>query len=260
MLPARHCLLPALLLPMAACVVAQEAAVLNPPPAFTEAALQVKPPAGVPSSVYPMPKLDWVQQVERTNEKARKVAGPIELVFDGDSITDFWQSRGREIWNQRYARLHAFDFGISGDRTEHVLWRLSQGQIDGLHPKLIALMIGTNNIGQNTPEEIAEGIKSIVASYRKHCPDATLLLQAVFPRGAKPTDPNRAKVKTINDIISKLQDGKNVLYIDFGDKFLEPDGSISPDMMADFLHPTPKGYAIWADAIQPIVDKYCPAK
>ena len=94
--------------------------------------------------------------------------------------------------------------------------------------------------------------------YRTRCPNATILLQGIFPRGKSATDPARAKIKAINEIISKLQDGKNVLYVDFGEKFLSPDGSISPEVMGDYLHPTGKGYQIWADALQPIVDKYFP--
>jgi lysophospholipase L1-like esterase len=235
-------------------------AVLEPPPNLSEAALALKPPAGVPTCAAPLPKLDWVARVEATDERAKKVSAPIELVFDGDSITDFWQTRGKEVWTQHYARYNAFDFGISGDRTEHVLWRLSQGQVDGLHPKLVALMIGTNNLSANSAEDIATGIKAIVASYRKHCPDATILLQAIFPRGAKASDPDRAKIKSINSTISKLADGGKVVYVDFGDKFLEPDGSLSPEVMPDYLHPSAKGYEIWADAIQPMVDKYCGTK
>ena len=253
------CLAVALLLPLAATAGAQEA-VLEPPPAQTLSALLAKPPAGVPACSYPVPKLEWVQRVAATNERARQVPGPIELIFDGDSITDGWQTNGKEVWDQHYARLNAFDFGIGGDRTEHLLWRLSQGQVDGLKPKLIALMIGTNDLSQNTAEEIAGAVKEIVASYQQHCPGATILLQAVFPRGQQPTDPLPAKIKAINDIIAKLPDGDKVVYIDFGDKFLQADGSISPDIMPDFLHPTAKGYAIWADAIQPLVDKYCTSK
>ena len=199
-------------------------------------------------------------RVNGNNQKAHQIADSIQLVFDGDSITDGWQNGGKAVWAERYGKLNAFDFGISGDRTQHVLWRLAQGQTDGMHPKLIALMIGTNNKGSNTPEEIADGVKAIIAEYQKRCPEATILLQAVFPHGEQPTDPNRAKVKAINEIISKLGDDKKVIYVDFGDKFLNPDGTMSKEIMADFLHPTPKGYQIWADAIQPIIDKIFPAK
>lgn len=184
----------------------------------------------------------------------------VDLIFDGDSITDFWMNRGKVIWNQHYAKLNAYDFGISGDRTENLLWRLQNGQVETLHPKLIVLMIGTNNWAINTPEQIADGVKADVDEYLKDCPDAVILLQAIFPRGEKPNDPARAKIKAVNQIISQLGDGKKVIYIDFGDKFLLPDGTLSHDIMPDFLHPSEQGYQIWADAIQPVIDNFFPNK
>jgi len=217
-------------------------------------------PAGVNTAICPMPRLEWISRVATTNQKAKAIASSIELVFDGDSITDGWQASGREVWATHYGKLNAFDFGISADRTEHVLWRLSQGQMDGIHPKLVAIMIGTNNLGANTPEQVAEGVKAIVTEYRKRCPDAVILLQAIFPRGNLANNPARAKIKSVNEIISKLDDGKKVIYIDFGDKFLSADGTLSPDIMPDFLHPNAKGYEIWAEAIQPVIDKYFPQK
>ena len=215
-------------------------------------------PAGVNSAIYPMPRLDYLFRVKATNEKAQSQnkKAPIAIVFDGDSITDGWQGKGRAVWTARYEKLNAFDFGISGDKTEQVLWRLSQGQVDGLHPKLILLMIGTNNLASNTVQQIAEAIGAIIAEYRKRCPDSVILVQGIFPRGQMPSDPARAKIKGINEIIARLADGKKVVYLDFGDKFLNADGSMSPEIMDDFLHPTPKGYEIWADAIQPVIDQY----
>ena len=217
-------------------------------------------PPGTNSATYAAPRMEWIQRVLVTNAKAHQEAADIELVFDGDSITDFWQGKGKQVWDERYGKLHAFDFGISGDRTQHVLWRLAQGQADGLHPKLIALMIGTNNMGSNTVEEIADGVKAIVLEYQKRCPEAVILLQAIFPRGENATDPARAKIKAVNEIIAKLGDGKKVIYIDFGDKFLDAEGNLPVEIMPDFLHPSLKGYQIWADAIQPIIDQYFPAK
>ena len=120
-------------------------------------------------------------------------------------------------------------------------------------------MIGTNNLGANTNEQIAEGVAAIVQDYRTRCPDAVVLLQAIFPRGPKATDPFRARIKAINEIIAKLHDGKKVIFIDFGEKFLSADGTLLPEIMPDFLHPSPKGYQIWADAIQPVINQYFPA-
>lgn len=218
-------------------------------------------PQGATLSTFPAPRVEWLTRVSGNNAKAAQVKDSINLIFDGDSITDGWQRGGQEIWAQRYGKLGAFDFGISGDRTEHLLWRLSSGQVDNLKPKLVAIMIGTNNLGNNqSVEDTIAGVKAVVADYRKRLPDAVILLQGVFPRGATPDNPFRAKIKAVNQEIAKLADGDKVIYVDFGDKFLEPDGSLSPKIMPDALHPNAAGYQIWADAIQPIIDKYFPAK
>ena len=212
-------------------------------------------PANVNSAVYAMPKTEWLSRVQTAIEKAHAPGTTIDLIFDGDSITDGWQGGGRNVWAQRYEKLNAFDFGIAGDCTQHVLWRLSQGQVDGLHPKLIALMIGTNN-GRNTVEETADGVKAVVKEYQKRCPEAVILLQGIFPRSEKQTDPQRAKIKAVNQILSTVADGKKVIFIDFGDKFLSPDGTLTKEIMPDFLHPSAKGYEIWANAIQPTIDQF----
>lgn len=230
------------------------------PPIYPLSTLAPAAPPGVNSATYAVPKMEWTTRVMNTNARAHKIADSIQFVFDGDSITDGWQGAGKAIWEERYAKLGAFNFGIGGDRTQHVLWRLAQGQVDGIHPKLIVLMIGTNNLGDNTAAQIADGVKTIVADYQKRCPDAVILLQAIFPRSQLPADPFRLKIKAINEIISKLGDGKKVIYIDFGDKFLEADGTMSKEVMHDFLHPSPKGYQIWADAIQPIIDQHSATK
>jgi lysophospholipase L1-like esterase len=218
------------------------------------------PPPGVNTAAYPEPRQEWVEHVQINIDHARKQqqTAPIQLIFDGDSITDRWQNVGTKTWQERYGKLGAFDFGISADRTQHLLWRLDHGQVDGLQPRLIALMIGTNNLGSNSVQEIADAVTAIVKEYQARCPKAVILLQAIFPRGKDPADPTRAKIKAVNEIIAKLQDGKRVIYIDIGDKFLQPDGTISADIMPDYVHPSAKGYEIWADAIQPVIDTYFP--
>ena len=220
---------------------------------FTSFVLPSPPPAGTNPAAYPMPRNDWMSHFARNVERVQ--GKPVDFIFDGDSITDFWESTGKAVYAENYAKRNAADFGISGDRTENVLWRLDHGQVDGLHPKLIALMIGTNNLRANSEEQIAEGIVDVVKDYQKRCPEAVILLQAIFPRGEKPTDPARQQIKDINAAIAKLGDGKKVIYVDFGDKFLQPDGTLTRDIMPDFLHPSAKGYEIWAQAIRPEVDK-----
>jgi lysophospholipase L1-like esterase len=177
--------------------------------------------------------------------------GNIDVLFLGDSITDGW--RRQAAWKKHFEPLKAANFGIGGDRTQHVLWRLQNGELEGIKPKVAVVMIGTNNLGSNTAEEIAEGNKAIVEEIHKKSPDTKVLLLGIFPRSPKATDKVRDKIKDINAIIAKLGKEKNVRYLDIGDKFLEKDGSLSKDIMPDYLHLSAKGYQIWADAIEPTV-------
>jgi len=195
--------------------------------------LPVPPPEGANTAIYPMPKMEWIHA---NTEKAHAPGQPVEIIFDGDSITAGWQSSGRSLWNERYAKYNAVNFGIPGDGTQHLLWRLIEGkQADGLHPKLIVLMIGTTNLS-NTADQVADAIKLIVAEYQKRCPQAVILLQAILPRGEQPANnPHRDKNKVINQTLSKFADGKKVIYLDFGDKFLNSDGTIIADLMPGFL-------------------------
>jgi lysophospholipase L1-like esterase len=175
--------------------------------------------------------------------------GGIELYFEGDSITDGWHNQ-KAIWNKEFGSWKPANFGIGGDQTQHVLYRLQNGEIEGVNPKAVVLMIGTNNIGQGA-ENIAAGVTAIVKEFQKQAPEAKILLLAIFPRGEKATDPARAKLKAVNDIIAKLDDGKNIKYLDIGGKFLDADGTLPKTLFPDSLHPNAKGYQIWADAIKP---------
>lgn len=204
----------------------------------------------------PVPRIEWLQQVRSFFENARKEAPSIRLVFDGDSITRGWLGNGRPVWHEQYASLGAFNFAIGGDGAQHVLWRLSQGQLQGINPKLVVLMIGTNNIRQNTPENVAAGVTAVVREYRRQCPEAVILLLGILPRGEKPSDPLREKVRLTNQILAGLDDGEKILFQDIGAKFLEPDGSISAKTMPDFLHLAPESYNLWAEAIRPVIHRY----
>lgn len=182
--------------------------------------------------------------------------GPIDLLFVGDSITDFWCRRGEWSW-LKFAPYRPANFGISGDRTEHVLWRMLNGELDGISPRLIVLMIGTNNIGQCPDEQsewAANGVKKIVEVMREKLPSTKILLLAVFPRATKDSI-YRHKVNEINKSISSLADGSKVVYLDIGDKFLDENGEIPSDIMPDKLHPSPKGYDIWYEAVAPTIEK-----
>lgn len=151
------------------------------------------------------------------------------------------------------------NLGFGWDRTQNVLKRIELGELDGLSPKAIVLLIGTNNLTrsrnarENTPAEIAEGIGAIVDKCAAKCPQAQIILMAVFPRGEKPSNPDRAKIAAINERIIKFGGKPNVTFLDLTAKLTNADGTISKDVLSDFLHPAVKGYAIWAEALRPML-------
>ena len=222
-----------------------------------------KPASCTPAEKNPERHEQFMKDKEQLQKK-----GPIQLVFEGDSITDGWRGGGHAVFEEDYAKpYNCFNTGIGGDRTEHLLWRIDRGELDGLHPKAVVLMIGTNNLGGtspnragevkggNTPEQIAEGVAAIVHAIREQRPQTKILLLAIFPRGEKPHTPIRDKVRDVNRRIARLDDGQHVRYLDIGSKFLDPSGKLHADIMHDYLHLTRRGYQIWADAIQPTLEE-----
>jgi lysophospholipase L1-like esterase len=201
------------------------------------------------------PDAGWMKRHEGFVDIAKK--GDVNVLFMGDSITDAWRGGlAKPTWEKYFVPLKSANFGIGGDRTEHVLWRLQNGELDGIKPKVVVLMIGTNNTGNNSAEQIADGIKAIVKTIHEKSPQSKLLLLAVFPRGEKPGTPVREKIATINKAISALDDGgKTVKYMDIGEKFLQKDGTLTKDIMPDFLHLSARGYEIWGDAIAETVQQ-----
>ncbi len=180
--------------------------------------------------------------------------GKAQLVFLGDSITAGWAGNGKDVWAKAFGQYEPANFGIGGDRTQHVLWRIQNGELETIKPKACVLMIGTNNVSSDPVEGIAKGVTAIVETIRAKQPQAKILLLAVFPRGDKPTGKlgaSNEKLKQVNAIIAKLDDGKNVFFLDIGSKFPQPDGALTKEIMPDFLHLSPAGYQIWADAISP---------
>ena len=182
--------------------------------------------------------------------------GDVDLLFVGDSITMAWKSDGRGVWDERYAPLKAANFGLGGDKTEHVLWRLQNGNLDGIKPKVVVLLIGTNNVGRISSEDLAGGITANAQEIRKRLPDAKVLLMGLFPRGETPDHKHRVQVAEVNAIIAKLDDGQHVFYTDIGDKMILPDGQIDKAFLPDLLHLSGKGYKLWADSIQAKIDAF----
>ncbi|MGC8641066.1 MAG: platelet-activating factor acetylhydrolase IB subunit [Isosphaeraceae bacterium] len=203
--------------------------------------------AQAPSTVIPASREGWWMKLhESFLDRAKK--GHVDLLFLGDSITQGWHDN--DVWKRFYEPRHAANFGIGGDQTQHVLWRIRHGELDGIHPRVVVLMIGTNNVGSNSADEIAQGITAIIKDLRQKLPETRILLLGVFPRGEKP-NPGREKLEEVNRQIRGLDDGSHVTYLDIGKAFLNPDGSISHEIMPDFLHLTARGYRIWADAMEP---------
>ncbi len=183
--------------------------------------------------------------------------GNIDLLFIGDSITQYWgdPARGKPVWDRDWAPLKAANFGINSDRTQHVLWRLQNGEGEGFQPKVVVLLIGTNNTGKrNTTAEAVEGISAVTNELRKRFPTAKILLLGLLPRGEK-SDPRHAQIMEINKAIASLDDGKSIFSLDIGSRFVDADGNVRADLMPDLLHPNLQGYEVFSAAIkEPVAD------
>jgi lysophospholipase L1-like esterase len=178
--------------------------------------------------------------------------GDIDLLFHGDSITDWWVQgdANKAVFDQYFGNIKTANFAVAGDTTQGVLWGLKNGEGQGFQPKAVMLMIGTNNSGTFSAPEIAEGVGAVVLEMRKDFPDAKILLLAIFPRSI-PGDPVRDKIAEVNRIISKLDDQRHVFYMDIGAKFLDERGYFLQDAFRpDNLHPQAKGYDIWGAAVK----------
>ena len=194
---------------------------------------------------------NWRERDKQLSANAKQ--GTAKLAFIGDSITQGWEGRGQDVWQEYYGPRQAINLGIGGDRTEHVIWRLTHGNLTNLNPQVAVLMIGTNNTGHlmQDPSEVAAGVRRILDILQDKLPDTKIILHGVFPRGPSPLDEARLNNVAINQIIRRFHDGERVHYLEVGESFLEPDGSISRDVMPDLLHLSAEGYARWAQALEP---------
>ncbi|MDE0817254.1 MAG: GDSL-type esterase/lipase family protein [Pirellulaceae bacterium] len=206
------------------------------------------------SAIKPVPRAGgWLTRHESFNKRVAQ--GKVDLVFIGDSITQGWEGSGKDVWAKYYANRNTVNLGIGGDRTQHVIWRLDNGNLKNITPKAAVIMIGTNNSGSNTSAEIADGVKVIVEQIRKMSPKTKILVLGVFPRGTNNDDARRKVNQGANAIFKNLADSKHVHYLDIGKHFLTDDGTLTREIMPDLLHLSPKGYLIWAESIEkPLVD------
>lgn len=216
-------------------------------PAATVLALDREVPAIVPA---PRTAGWWMAQHERNMARVRQ--GSVDLLMIGDSITQGWGDEGRRVWERYYAHRRAVNLGFNSDRTEQVLWRLQHGEIDGIHPKVAVVMIGTNNSGtrKDPSEETAAGVQAIVTLLRARLPETKILLLGIFPRGATSTDSIRRVNESINARLRGFADGQHLFYLDLGHLFLDRDGRLKRDLMPDLLHPNEQGYRLWAEAME----------
>jgi lysophospholipase L1-like esterase len=223
-------------------------------PAVTNA--PVEPRAN--PAIIPVPRTGGAtNRQSQVLRRAQENPGPCDIAFIGDSITQGWEGSGKNVWTNYYGNRKCLNFGVGGDRTEHVLWRFENGQLDGIKPKAAVLMIGTNNSNKNrdgseqySEAEILEGVQAIVKQIRTRLPETKLLVLGIFPRG-KTFSAQRGKILQINQALAKLADNNMIHYIDFGSQLIEADGSLSKEIMPDYLHLSEKGYTIWAEAIEP---------
>ncbi len=218
-------------------------------------------PAAANPAIQPAPRdAAWLKRHEGFVAEAAR--GGVDVLFLGDSITDGWRrpgpNGGKAVWDREIAPLRAANFGIGGDRTQHVLWRIEHGTLEGIRPRVVVLMIGTNNTGferdgttpRNTPAEPVAGVQAIVGQLRRRLPEARVLLLAVFPRGERPDHPQRLQVNEINRGLAPLADGRHVTFLDLNATFLAADGTLPAAVMPDFLHPREEGYTRWAAALK----------
>jgi len=197
------------------------------------------------------PRTDAVMQY------AKDHPGNYDIEFIGDSITQGWEGAGSNVWQEFYGKRQCINMGVGGDGTQNVLWRFNQGELDGIKAKVAVVMIGTNNSGKNrdgteqcTEADILEGVVAVVQQIRTRQPETKIILLGIFPRG--PTfSTQRGKILQVNQALARLDDGRDIFYIDFGPQLIENDGSISQSMMKDYLHPGEAGYKIWANATEP---------
>ncbi len=226
-------------------------------PVFSQDTLS---PANQNAAATPQSKSDWWSARHAALTK-NLMENPCNLLFIGDSITHQWESTGKNVWNKMFSAYSPANFGIGGDKTQHVLWRINDSGLKMPHsPQVCILHIGTNNTGKNiktadSPQDIASGIHAIVSRIRALHPSTEIIVLNIFPRGATKEDSSRVHNDLVNKELNKI-DMPRVHIVDIGDRFLAEDGTFLPGVTNDLIHFTEKGYQIWADALLPEIQKY----
>jgi beta-glucosidase len=185
----------------------------------------------------------------------------VDLLMVGDSIVFEWPRVGKQVWEEFYGNRNAVNIGSSGDQTHHMLWHFQNGGLDGMkgkNPKLVLMMIGTNNRGEPEKhgEDTAYGILALLKEIHSKLPESKIVLMPIFPRGDTPEDPGRLRNDEINRIIQTYVDNKTVHWLDIGHIFLDGEGKLNRALMPDGLHPNIEGYRVWAKAMEPTIRKF----
>ncbi len=215
----------------------------------------------VNSALVPVPQGRpwWTQRHQQKLLEIQKEQGAFDLVLLGDSITQRWETNSGEAYGRITSRFRTLNLGYSGDRTQHVLWRIANGELDGIHPKAVVVLIGTNNLPpkRSTPEETIQGVREIIRQVREKLPETKIVIYSIFPRGGNAQDPIHQAVARANQGIIDIAREQGLIYLDIGKLFLDPQtGAIRRDRMPDCLHPGPAGYADWADTLIPLLNGF----
>ena len=221
--------------------------------ACVEAARKPEAKAELPITVVPLKRLEPEWRAERHAEKVVQAKqGKAEFVMIGDSITHYWNKQRN--YKETFSKYNTLNLGFGGDRTQNVIWRIQNGEIDGISPKLVTIMIGTNNISRDKPADIALGIKTIVAELRKRLPDSKIVIFSIFPRNHPRVNGDFEQVKEVNKLIPSIADNKHVFHVDINKNFLDDNGKLKAELYGrDLLHLSNKGYEVWANALQPLL-------
>jgi lysophospholipase L1-like esterase len=219
-------------------------------------------PAQDGPAIKPVPRPDANSKTAHEQLLAKAKAGKIDVYFTGDSITRRWGATDYpqflENWNKNFHGWNAANFGWGGDSIQNILWRLQNGELDGVNPKVIVVMAGTNNIGggyagrnREKITEITEGLKAVLKTCQEKAAKATIILMGITPRNDNPNA--LLVISGVNANLAKLADGKQVRYLTINDKLADKEGKLLEGMSPDRLHLTTKAYQVWADALKPIL-------
>ncbi|HWB59825.1 MAG TPA: GDSL-type esterase/lipase family protein [Chthoniobacteraceae bacterium] len=217
-----------------------------------------------PYEAFPPPlDKDWFSNhnhlVGLVNQASSKPQ--LDIYFLGDSITEFWTAKGlgEPVWDAEYSgKYRVLNNGVRGDTTQNILWRITHGEFDKIHPKVIVLLAGINNLGLDPslkPADLAKGIQAIIAYLHAKSPESKIILVSILPSGEHSTDAVRKRIQDTNAIIAKFADGKTVYFLDIYNSFLDAHGTFIPALTPDYTHLTTEGYKVWADAMRELLQK-----